>query len=92
MGIRRVKRMFPRAMPGTGGLLMVRAVCGHGACCTVVLKEWPLTKMLWARGSIGQPEKQQISTNKNKFLRFPSGLYQCRKCELHAHIHTCSGW
>lgn len=65
---------------------------GTVPCCTGVLQVWPLTKMLWARGSIGQFEKQQISTNKNTFLRFLSDLYQCRKCKFNAHIHTCPGW
>lgn len=92
VGVRRVKGGFPRAMPGTVGSWWWGQCAGMVPCCTVVLKEWPLTKMLWARGSIGQSEKQQISTNKNKFLRFPSGLYQCRKCEFHAHVHTCPGW
>lgn len=44
-------------------------------CHNVVPRIWPLTKMLWARHSILQFEKQQISTNKNTFLGFLSGLY-----------------
>lgn len=63
------------------------AVCGHGAMLRAMLQVWPLTRMLWARGSTGQWGKQRLSTNKKTFLNSRAASTRVGNANQCAHAH-----